>query len=313
MKILISGSSGLIGSALVRSLEGQGHEVMRLVRAQSRGGEHAVRWDPAGGRLDRVLLEGVGAVIHLAGENVAAARWTTERKLLIRDSRVKSTELLASTIARLAKPPRTFLCASAVGIYGDRGDEVLREDSPPGTGFLADVCRVWEAATEPARNHGVRVANLRFGIVLSASGGALVKMLPPFKAGVGGVIGSGRQYMSWITLDDAVGAIRHTLETERLAGPVNVVAPNPVTNREFTRTLGRVLGRPTLFPVPAFALKMALGEMAQELLASQRAEPAKLLASGYTFLYPELEAALRHVLGASARRATGAAAAGGKS
>lgn len=241
--------------------------------------------------------EGPDAVVHLAGENIARARWSERQKALIRDSRVKGTRLLCDLLARYSPPPKALVCASAVGYYGDRADEILKEESAPGSGFLADVCREWEAATQPAVERGIRVVNLRIGIVLSPMGGALAKMLTPFKLGVGGTIGSGRQYMSWIALDDVVGAIHFALTNESLHGPVNAVAPNPVTNREFTHTLGRVLSRPTLFPMPAFAARLVLGEMADALLlASARVEPAQLLASGFTFRHPDLEAALRALL-----------------
>jgi uncharacterized protein (TIGR01777 family) len=298
MHVLVTGSTGLVGSALLPALTHSGHRVTRLVRSQPRSGEAAVRWDPAAGTVDVAGLVGLDAVVHLAGENIASARWTPEQKAKIRDSRVKGTQLLCQSLAQLAQPPKVLVCASAIGYYGDRGAEVLREDSAPGSGFLAEVCRAWEAATEPAAQKGIRVVRLRIGLVLSATGGALKKMLPPFRMGLGGKIGSGQQYMSWIDLDDLVGAILHALTTEPLAGPVNGVAPNPVTNLEFTKTLGRVLGRPTLFPMPAFAARLAFGEMADALLlASTRVVPTRLSATGFTFRYPQLESALRHVLG----------------
>jgi hypothetical protein len=276
----------------------EGHGVTRLVRAAARPDGPTFLWDPTSGRIDLRALEGIEAVVHLAGENIAAGRWTPERKAQIRKSRVQGTRLLAETLARLAKPPRVLVCASAMGYYGDRGDEILREDSPPGTGFLAELCQAWEAASEPAARAGVRVVKLRIGIVLSARGGALARMLLPFRLGLGGRIGSGRQYMSWIALDEVIQVILHALTTPALVGPTNTATPNPVTNLEFTRTLGRVLRRPTFFPLPAFAARLAFGEMADELLlASARLEPARLLASGYTFRYPELEGALRKVLG----------------
>ena len=297
MNILVTGASGLIGSALVSALTAAGHGVTRLVRSQPKSGEKAVRWDPMAGTIDPRAFEGVDAVVHLAGENIAA-RWTPAQKVKIRDSRVKGTQVLSEALARLASPPKVLVSASAIGYYGDRGTEILTEDSAPGAGFLAEVCRAWEAATEPARQHGMRVVRLRFGIVLSAAGGALPKMLPPFRLGLGGVLGSGQQYMSWIALDDAVGAIQHAVVTDALQGPVNAVAPQAVTNQEFTKTLGKVLGRPTVFPLPAFAARLMFGEMADELLlASARVQPAKLLASGFSFRYPELESALRHLLG----------------
>jgi len=296
MNILVTGASGMIGTALTSSLTASGHEVTRLVRAQPKPGEKAIRWNPMAGIIEASALEGMDAVVHLAGENIAE-RWTAAKKVKIRDSRVKGTQLLCETLARLTSPPKVLVSASAVGYYGDRGEETLTEDSPPGRGFLPEVCRAWEAATEPARQHGIRVVQLRLGVVLSAAGGALAKMLPPFRLGLGGVLGSGRQYMSWIALDDAVGAMQHAIATDSLQGPTNAVAPRAVTNQEFTKTLGKVLGRPTAIPLPAFAARLMFGEMADELLlASARVQPTKLLASGYQFRYPELEAALRHVL-----------------
>jgi uncharacterized protein (TIGR01777 family) len=257
-----------------------------------------VYWHPEDGSIATPGLEGMDAVVHLAGENIAAGRWSSEKKARIRDSRVQGTRVLCDALAQLVNPPKVLVSASAIGYYGDRGAEVLREESRPGRDFLADVCRAWEAATAPAAQRGIRVVNLRFGIVLSAAGGALAKMLFPFKMGMGGIVGSGQQYMSWIALDDLVGAIHHALITDTLQGPVNAVAPNPVTNSEFTRTLGRVLRRPTLVPLPAFAARAAFGEMADALLlASIRVEPARLQDTHYAFRYPELEGALRHVLG----------------
>ncbi len=241
-------------------------------------------------------LEGVDAVVHLAGENIAE-RWTAAKKARIRDSRVKGTQLLCETLTRLSSPPKVLVSASAIGYYGDRGEETLTDDSPPGRGFLPEVCRAWEAATEPARQQGLRVVQLRLGVVLSVAGGALAKMLPPFRLGLGGVLGSGRQYMSWIALDDVVGTLQHAVVTDALQGPTNAVAPRAVTNQEFTKTLGKVLGRPTAMPLPAFAARLMFGEMADELLlASARVQPTKLLASGYQFRYPELAEALRHLL-----------------
>jgi len=298
VKVLVSGSRGLIGSALVRDLAGEGHIVTRLVRPSSRTGGDAVLWDPEKGTVDCNGLTGHGAVVHLAGENIAGSSWTPETKSRIRDSRVRGTGLLCESLSRLTRPPGTLVCASAVGYYGDRGSEILREDSPPGKGFLAEVCRGWEEATGEAARKGIRVVNLRIGMVLSADGGALAKMLPAFRMGAGGRIGSGEQYVSWISLPDLVGVIRHALATDSLEGPVNTAAPHPVTNREFTKLLGRVLGRPTVAFLPAFAARLLFGEMADELLlAGARAEPAKLLASGYRFRLPDLEGALRSLLG----------------
>jgi hypothetical protein len=236
-------------------------------------------------------------VVHLAGENIAGRRWNDEQKARIRDSRVDSTLLLSGTLATLRQPPKVLVSASAIGYYGDRGDSLLTESSESGNGFLPEICREWEAATEPAVAAGIRVVNLRFGVILSRKGGALTKMLTPFRLGLGGVIGSGRQWMSWIAIDDVIGVICHVLATESLRGPVNTVAPSAVTNHEFTKTMGRVLRRPTIFPMPAFVARLALGEMADELLlASTRVEPRALLVSQYSFLFADLENALRHLL-----------------
>ncbi|MCI0655527.1 MAG: TIGR01777 family oxidoreductase [Acidobacteria bacterium] len=297
MKILVSGSNGLVGSSLMPALSDKGHQVVRLVRGLSPAVGSEIAWDPEGGRLDPALLTGFDAIVHLAGEAIAARRWTQAQKDRIRESRVKGTRLLCEAIAGLSAPPRTLLSASAIGYYGDRGEQVLGEESPPGQGYLSEVCQAWEAATEPAAHKGIRVVCLRFGIILSPAGGALAKMLPPFSMGAGGILGSGRQYMSWISLDDAVGAVLQALETSPLRGPVNVVAPHAVTNALFTKTLGRVLSRPTFFPMPAFAARMVFGEMADALLlSSARVEPKRLLASNYPFRHRELEPALRHLL-----------------
>jgi uncharacterized protein (TIGR01777 family) len=297
MHILVTGSTGLIGSALVTALTSQGHRVSRLVRSKSNLGNRDTYWDPGAGELNSAPLENLDAVVHLAGENIAGGRWTAERKARIRGSRIQGTRLLCQTLAQLGRPPKALVSASAVGYYGDRGEEILTEESPPGSNFLAGVCADWEAATEPAAQHGIRVVTARFGVVLSPAGGALAKMLTPFRMGAGGIVGCGKQYMSWITITDLVGAIIHALKTDSLQGPVNAVAPNPVTNAEFTKTLGRVLGRPTVLPMPAFAARLAFGEMADELLlASAHVVPAKLLASGFVFRYPELEPALTNLL-----------------
>ena len=294
MCVAITGSTGLVGSEVVASLSAAGHEVVRVVRRGPASGEGTVRWDPAKGEIDAAGLEGLDAVIHLAGENVGSGRWTAARKAAIRDSRVNGTRLLCDTLAGLARPPKTLVCASAIGYYGDRGAEPLTEESPPGTGFLAEVCREWEAASEHAVRKGIRVVAMRIGMVLSPKGGALPRMLPLFRAGLGGVIGNGRQYVSWVALDDLVGIVLHALRCEDLRGPVNAVAPRPVTNREFTEALGKALSRPTPLPVPAFALRLAVGdEMADALLlASAWVVPKRLLDTGYAFRFPELPAAL---------------------
>ena len=297
MRILVTGASGLVGSALVPFLAAAGFQVVRLVR--SAPGEDEVRWNPDAGAPDGQELEGLHGVVHLAGENIASGRWSPEKKRRIKESRVRGTRLLAGALAGLESPPRVLVSASAIGFYGHRGDEELTEGSAAGSGFLSEVCREWEAATEEAQGKGIRVVHARLGVVLGKDGGALAKMLTPFKLGAGGIIGNGRQYMSWITLDDTVAAIAHLLSTESAAGPVNVVAPAPVTNREFTRTLGGVLRRPTLFPMPGFAARLAFGEMADALLlASTRVKPAVLLGSGYAFRHGSLEEGLRHILGA---------------
>jgi uncharacterized protein (TIGR01777 family) len=297
MEIAITGSGGLIGSAVASSLEAAGHRVTRMVRSRSIAGQGVAYWNPDTGELDLPALEGKDAVIHFAGENISQ-RWTSRAKARIRDSRVKATRFLAEQIGRVQRPPKLLLSASAIGYYGERGDEVLTEASPPGLGFLSDVCGEWEAAAGTAGQWASRIVLLRIGIVLSSAGGALAKMLPPFRLGVGGKLGSGRQYMSWVTLDDAVGAISYVLATSSIRGPVNVVAPAPVTNLDFTKALGRALSRPTLFPVPRLAVSLGFGEMGRELLlASSRVQPARLASSGFTFRHPEIEQALRHVLG----------------
>ncbi|MFB3923617.1 MAG: TIGR01777 family oxidoreductase [Terriglobia bacterium] len=297
MKFLITGSTGFIGSALVRHLREEGHAVVPLLRTRVRPGEKGILWDIQSGTLDPRAVEGFDVVVHLAGESIGAGRWTLTRKATLRHSRVKGTRLLAETLASLAHPPKVLVCASAMGFYGDRGDEILTEESSAGTGFLAELCQEWEAASEPAAEKGIRVTRLRIGLVLGAEGGALKQMLPPFRFGVGGRLGSGRQFMSWIALDDLVAVIEHAVTHDSLAGAVNAAAPNPVTNREFTTALGRVLDRPTIFPVPSLAVRILFGEMGDALLlSSARLAPARLLASGFQFRYPELEAALRHAL-----------------
>jgi uncharacterized protein (TIGR01777 family) len=297
MIIAITGSTGLVGTALLSALEAEGHLVRRLVRRNVRDSDREIHWDPDAGQIDAEELNGVDAAVHLAGESVAGGRWTVDLKRRILDSRVQGTRLLCEALAGLDMKPTVLVSASATGFYGNRGDEVVDESSAPGSGFLADVCRQWEAATAPARDAGIRVVNLRIGPALSPKGGALAKMLTPFRLGLGGVIGSGRQWCSWIALDDLVSAIKFVLASEQLAGPVNAVAPGAVTNREFTMTLGRMLGRPTIFPMPAFAARLAFGEMADEmLLGGVRVEPQALTATGFRFAYPQLEPALRHLL-----------------
>lgn len=298
MKILVTGSTGLVGSTLVPLLTTSGHTVVRLTRGSQSADSNTIVWDPESGQLDPKSLEGFDAVIHLAGENIATRRWSAAQKIRIRDSRVVNTSLLTKTLAGLKQKPKTFLCASAIGYYGNRGDDVCTERSTPGDDFLAQVCQDWELATEPAAEAGIRVVKMRIGVVLSPAGGALHKMLLPFKLGVGGVLGSGKQYMSCIAVDDVAGAIQHCLVHEELRGPVNLVLPEPVTNREFTKTLGRILKRPTILPAPAFALKLAVGEMADALLlSSTRVVPNQLVNTGYHFRCPTVESALRHVLG----------------
>jgi len=302
MKILVSGSHGLVGRALVRSLTGDGHEVVRLVRGERAFGAPEVGWQPEQGRIDAEHIEGVHAVVHLAGESIASGRWSAEKKKAIRDSRVKGTALLSDALTCLSQTPVVFLSASAIGYYGDRGDELLTEESVAGKDFLAGVCKEWEAATRPAVEKGIRTVCARFGIILDPNGGALGKMLPPFRMGVGGKVGDGKQWMSWIALDDVVNGLKFLIEDESVKGPVNFVAPEPVTNAEFTKTLGRVLKRPTFFPVPAFGARLAFGEMADALLlSSQRVEPSVLEDKGFMFSWPTLEPALRHLLGADER------------
>jgi len=297
MKILVSGSHGLVGKALVRSLTGDGHEVIRLVRGEHALGSPEVGWQPQQGRIDVEHLEGIHGVVHLAGENIASGRWSAEKKKAIRESRVKGTALLSDALARLSRPPSVFLSASAIGYYGDRGDESLTEKSAPGKDFLSSVCVEWEEATRPAVEKGIRTIYTRFGVILDPNEGALGKMLPPFRMGVGGRIGDGKQWMSWIALDDVVNGLKFLIEDELVQGPVNFVAPEPVRNTEFTATLGRILKRPTFFPIPAFGARLAFGEMADALLlSSQRVEPSVLEDKGFLFTWPTLEPALRHLI-----------------
>lgn len=295
MRILISGSTGLIGSAFIRAASAAKHTPVPLVR--KRAIPSSVFWDPENGTIDSAALEGIEAVVHLAGESIAARRWTAAQKKRILDSRVKGTVLLASALARMNPRPRVMISASAIGYYGDCGDRKLTESSPAGSDFLASVCREWERATAAASGAGIRVVLLRTGLVLAKEGGALAKMVMPFKLGVGGRIGSGKQYMSWIDLEDEVQIILHCIQNESMQGPVNSAGPAAVTNSEFTRTLGRALSRPAAFPLPAFVARVMLGEMADALLlSSQRVEPAKLLASGYAFRHTNLEETLRRIL-----------------
>lgn len=295
MRIAVTGTSGLIGSSLVSYLSKKDVTVSKILREDPEGNE--ISWKPEGGDWDSAFTDGIDGIVHLAGENIASGRWTKGKKEKIKNSRIEGTKSLCDHILKLPVPPSVFICASAVGFYGDRGMEFLNESSSRGSGFLPDVCIGWEEAACTVASAGIRVVSVRFGVVLSKEGGALAKMLTPFKMRMGGKIGSGKQYMSWVAMDDVTGAIYHALTTDSLKGPVNVTAPNPVTNKEFTNTLGRVLNRLTVMPMPAFAAKLAFGEMANDLLlASTRVAPKKLSDSGYKFQYTELESALRHIL-----------------
>lgn len=301
-RFLITGSSGLVGTALTSLLSSAGQSVCRLVRlptgAAQVPGQTMASWDPEHGLLDPESVSGQDVVVHLAGANIAAGRWTLERKREIRDSRVSGTGLLARALASAPSPPRVLVCASAIGFYGDRGDMLLDEGTAAGSGFLADVGRAWEDAARPAVEAGIRVVNLRIGIVLTRAGGALPRMLVPFRMGVGGPLGDGRQYWSWITLQDLLGAVLHTATTEELVGPVNAVSPAPVRNAEFSAVLGRVLRRPAFVRVPACAIRLLMGEMGQELLlASARVLPTRLTGSGFEYRDPDLEDALRRLVG----------------
>jgi uncharacterized protein (TIGR01777 family) len=291
MKILVSGSHGLVGKALINALTADGHEIVRLVRNKPNAAE--IEWHPNQGRLDASSLEGVDAVVHLAGESIASGRWSDEKKRSIRDSRVKGTALLSEALAQLSRPPAVFVSASAIGYYGNRGDELLTETSAPGNDFLANVCVEWEHATHAAVEKGIRTVHARFGIILDANEGALGKMLTPFRMGVGGRVGNGKQWMSWIAIGDVVNGLKALIEDGSTRGPVNFVAPNPVTNAEFTKTLGRVLSKPTFLPMPEFGVRLAFGEMGEALLlSSQRVKPGVLT----QFNWPTLDAALRHLL-----------------
>ncbi|HVJ66415.1 MAG TPA: TIGR01777 family oxidoreductase [Caulifigura sp.] len=293
MNILISGSSGLVGGRLMRLLRASGHRVTTLVRREPRSADER-QWDPARGQLDPAVLDGIQGVVNLAGDNIGKGRWNDAKKKRILESRVQTAGLLADTIAKAAHKPEVFVSASAIGFYGDRGSEALSESSAPGEGFLVDVCRQWEAA---AMRAGIRTVLLRFGVILAKEDGALAKMMTPFKLGVGGNMGDGKQYWSWVTVDDVARMILFSLTHPELSGPVNAVAPQPVTNAEFTRTLGQVLHRPTLFPMPAFAARLALGEMADALiLSSARVVPSKLQAAGFEFAHPDLKSGLAAVI-----------------
>jgi uncharacterized protein (TIGR01777 family) len=298
VSVAVTGASGLVGSVLVPFLRCGGHRVVEVGRSYASQSADRLRWDPSQGELETAGLEGIDAVVHLAGDNIASGRWSAARKRSILDSRVGPTRLLAEKLAAMKRKPRVLVSASAIGFYGERGDVVVTEEDAAGEGFLSDVCRQWEAAVEPAARAGIRVVRLRIGVVLTARGGALARMLPPFLLGGGGVLGSGRQYMSWISLEDLVALMHHAVVDERLSGPVNAIAPSAVTNREFTRTLARVLRRPALVPVPAFALRAAVGEMADALLlSSTRVASTKLGDAGFAFRDGELETALRWELG----------------
>jgi len=296
VRVAISGSTGLVGSALIAKCEAEGHECRRIVRRDSPN-KTDIYWDPASGSMHSENLSEVDAVVHLAGDNIAEGRWNAAKKNRIRFSRVDGTRLLCESLAQMDAPPDTLIAASAIGYYGSRGDEICNEENIPGSDFLADVCVEWEAATRAASEAGIRVVNLRIGVVLSTKGGALTKMLLPFKLCAGGRVGNGKQYWSWISLHDVVGAILHCIYNEQLSGPVNAVAPNPVTNLEFTKMLGKVLGRPTIIPMPAFMARLMLGEMADALLlSSTRVTPQKLQSEGYDFTHKQLEDALRDLL-----------------
>ncbi|QDQ11139.1 TIGR01777 family oxidoreductase [Streptomyces spectabilis] len=294
-RVAVAGASGLIGSALTRSLAADGHEVVRLVRRAPRTAEE-VRWDPAAGRLDAAGLAGCTAVVNLAGAGIGDRRWSDAYKRELYDSRVLGTKTLATAVASLDEPPRVFVNGSAIGYYGDTGDRAVDESAPAGEGFLPSMCVDWEAAARPAQDAGVRTAFARSGLVVARSGGAWGRMFPLFKAGLGGRLGNGRQYWSFIALRDEVAALRHLLARDELSGPFNLTAPTPVTNREVTAAMGRALHRPTLFPAPAPALRLVLGEMAGDVLGSQRVLPARLLESGFTFTHPTVDDAVRAAL-----------------
>ncbi|HSR40619.1 MAG TPA: TIGR01777 family oxidoreductase [Longimicrobiales bacterium] len=300
LTVAVTGASGLVGSMLGAFLRAGGHRVISLVRSRAEAGEDGVYWSVVDGEIDAEGLEGVDAVVHLAGEPLLGLRWTGAKKRAILESREAGTTLLCRALAGLADPPRVLVSSSGVHYYGDTGNQIVTEESPPGEGFLAMVCRRWEDATEPARSAGIRVVNLRTALVLSPAGGGLAAMLPAFRAGVGGRLGGGRQYLAWIDPDDAVGLIHHALTSDALEGPVNAAAPHPVTNATFTDALGRVLSRPTLVPLPGAAVTVIFGQMGEEtLLQGQRAVPRKALDDGYVFRYPGVEGSLRFQLGRS--------------
>ncbi len=295
--IAISGASGLVGTQLTKLLTSSGSTVRPMLRKGNTGIPNSILWDPAKGVVDPQQLNGVDTIIHLAGENIAGGRWTTAIKERIRSSRVDGTRNLVQSLAKAPTQPRTLLCASAIGFYGERGDEIMTESSPAGTGFLADVCKAWEHEAMAAAAFGIRVVCIRIGVVMSPKGGALAKMLLPFKLGLGGVVGSGKQYWSWVGLNDLVRIIAFCAKTEAVHGPVNAVSPNALTNYDFTKTVGSVLHRPTLFPLPAFAARLVLGEMADDLLLSSiRVAPKALQQQGFQFEQPDLKSCLEHEL-----------------
>lgn len=300
MKVLISGGSGLVGSALTQSLRADGHSVFHFIRPGGTPVAGDVRWDPSRATVDVAALEGFDAIVHLSGASISDGRWTEKRRKELRSSRVDSTRVLVDSLERLKQPPRVLVCASAIGYYGNRGDEFLTESSGYGNDFLAILCRAWEGEAARAAVQGIRTVMARFGVILATQGGALPRMLTPFKLGIGGRLGSGKQWMSWIALDDVVQILRTAITDEKMRGPVNVVAPQPVQNAEFTRVLASVLHRPAIFPAPAFALRIVLGQMADGLLlASQRVQPEKLLAGGYKFRHETLQPALQAILATS--------------
>ena len=296
-RVALTGASGMVGHQLKESLHSSGVETFSLVRRSQIEDVDEIAWDPTSGVINPAKLEGLTAIVHLAGDNIASSRWTAEKKQRIKQSRVEPTRILCEQLAQLKEPPKVIVCASATGFYGDRGAAEVDESSDPGTGFLPDVCKEWEDATQPARDAGIRVVNVRIGVVLSSRGGALQKMIMPFKLGAGGNVGNGRQYWSWITLDDLVGVIEFCIRNESLSGPVNAVAPEASTNAQFTKELGRVLHRPTVIPMPGFLARLALGEMANDLLlASTRVVPGQLIKAGYQFQQATLDSALQHAV-----------------